>query len=100
MIAYSLEIIATLFFIVAILANRIRLKYKIKEELLIISICLVLTRLAALSSLTHFNCFFILNHLLYQPEYYITLAVLLIMFTFLVPVPLWVNRNASEGPNI
>ena len=99
-IGYSFEILALMLFSWPLCSPHITLKYKIKQELLATSMCLALTRIAALVSLTHFNCYLILDHFLEEPEYYVTLVLLVLIFSLQVFYPLWTIRNFREGPNI
>ena len=77
-------------------ALKTKLKYKIKEELLVMSSCWVLIRVASILNVVIPHCLYALEYYIEEPEMYINSVLEIIMFTFLIPYPLWANRKIKE----
>ena len=74
---------------------------QIKEELCSLSLCLIVSRVGSLVSLTHFDCLLLLKEQLTKaPEFYVSVVLILVIFTLLVPFPILANRNHKEDPDI
>lgn len=91
---------AHIYFSVTLCTRHIRLKYKIKPELLIQSLSWIVFIVTGI--LFRFSTGFPQTLIQYfmQPLSYVVYAIELVMCTFLIPYPLWANRNEQIEQDI
>ena len=64
-VSYILEVVAYIYFMIHICALKNQLKYKIKEELLLLSSCWLLMRIITILNITRSRCLSILDYIVY-----------------------------------
>ena len=90
------QIFSFLFLFVSLCLLRSPLKYKLKQELLALSLGFIVSRLLSLEMTFRYNCFYDSATLFQMPELYLFNCINVVMFTFLVPYPLCANRAAQQ----